>query len=260
MTSPMLKYYKNSDDYAEMLAQQDVNSYQPYVEIVKRFLHPNAKMLDVGCGIGTSTLLLAEAGFQMLGTDVSHRFLPAPEGTFKVVDFQNAVEISDDAYDAVGTMNVIEHTDDPKKFLAEILRVVRPGGYVFILAPNLTSPLVGIRIIFDLLKKRTPYLGIDRVTIAAALVFINVWRSLRSEFGYSAFEKRAAILDTGIVGHDADAVYWTNAREIRRLIEKQNCEICMFQKQGNSLLAKLVAHVLPGFAGQVFIVARKNKY
>jgi 2-polyprenyl-3-methyl-5-hydroxy-6-metoxy-1,4-benzoquinol methylase len=258
MTSQMTEYYRNSDDYAEMLANQDVHSYRPYVDIVSRFLQPNAKMLDVGCGIGTSTLLLAKAGFQVLGTDVSHRFIPAPEGTFKVVDFQDAIEISDGVYDAVGTMNVIEHTDDPKKFLAEILRVVRPGGYIFILAPNLTSPLVGIRIIFDLLKKRIPYLGIDQVIVAAALVFVNIWRSLRSELGYSAFEKREAILDTGIVGHDADAVYWTNAREMRRFLEQQNCEICLFQKQGNSSLSKFIAYVLPGFAGQVCIVARKR--
>jgi SAM-dependent methyltransferase len=254
MTSQMTEYYRNSDEYAEMLAKQDVHSYRPYVDIVSRFLQPNAKMLDVGCGIGTSTFLLTEAGFQLLGTDVSDRFLPAPEGTFKVVDFQDVVEISDD----VGTMNVIEHTDDSKKFLAEILRVVRSGGYIFILALSLTSPLVGIRIVFDLLKKWTPYLGIDHLSAATTLIFFNIWCSLRSELGYTAFEKRAAILDTGIVGHDADAVYWTNAREIRRFLEQQNCEICLFQKYGNSSLSKLIAYALPEFAGKVCIVARKR--
>jgi SAM-dependent methyltransferase len=258
MNYPMSDYYRQTAEYAEMLANQNIDSYQPYIDIVRKFLPPNNIFLDVGCGIGTSTLLLSEAGFRAIGTDVSHRFLPAPEGTFKVVDFQDAREIISESFDAVGTMNVIEHTDEPKKFLSELLRVVRPGGYIFILAPNLTSPLVGIRIVLDIFKNRTPYLGISSVSAAIALIFVNIWRSLRSELGYEMFIKRRAILDTGIVGHDADAVYWSNAREIRRFLEREGCEVCLFQKQGNSVASRLIANILPGFAGQICIVVRKN--
>jgi SAM-dependent methyltransferase len=258
MSDSMLDYYNNSDSYAKMLAGQDVSSYQPYAELVKRFIPSNAEMIDVGCGIGTSTLLLVESGYKILGTDVLNRFLPAPEGTFKIVDFQNASEILNNLYDAAGTMNVIEHTDHPQKFISEIVRVVKPGGHIIILAPQLTSPLVGVRILLDIMKGRTPYLGIVNPRAAFLLIFQNIWRSLLGEMGAIKFEKRLAILDTGIVGHDADAVYWTNAHEIRRFLEARNCETLLFQKQGNSAVSKFISSVLPGFAGQVCIVARKR--
>lgn len=57
-------------------------------------------------------------------------------------------------------MNVIKHVENPQKFLAEIVRVVRPGGNIILMAPNLTLPIVPMGIIGDLLKKCNPYLGI----------------------------------------------------------------------------------------------------
>lgn len=253
----MPEYYRTSDSYAEMLRSQNVNVFLPYINLFKQFANPDSPVIDIGCGVGTSTLLLRQAGFDAMGTDVSEKFLPATKDKFCVVDFQNAVDIPSDTYSAVGTMNVIEHVENPQNFLAEIVRVVKPGGTIILMAPNLTSPLVPVGIIRDLLKKRTPYLGITSFAEASALVGINIWRSLRAELGENAFEMRQPIL-RGIVGYDADAVYWTNAREIRRFLEFKNCKTLVFQKQGNSIASRLIANLLPGFAGKVCIVAQKN--
>ncbi len=40
--------------------------------------------------------------------------------------------LADDAFDAVVSLNTLEHIDDPKRAAAEMLRVLRPGGTVFI--------------------------------------------------------------------------------------------------------------------------------
>lgn len=254
----MPEYYKTSDSYAEMLRNQNLSVFTPYIDLFKKFADPSGAVIDIGCGVGTSTLLLRQAGFDAMGTDVSEKFLPDSKEKFCVVDFQNAVNIPSNTYSAVGTMNVIEHVENPRKFLSEIVRVVRSGGKIIILAPNLTSPIVPVGILRDLLKKRTPYLGITNFTQACVLVGENFWRSLRAEFGKNAFAMRQPILDNGIVGYDADAVYWTNAREISRFLESNDCKILLFQKQGNSTASKLIADLLPGFAGKVCIVAQKN--
>lgn len=254
----MPEYYKTSDSYAEMLRHQDVSVFTLYIDLFKKFASPGGSVIDIGCGVGTSTLLLRQAGFDAMGTDVSEKFLPASKDKFCVVDFQNAVDIPSNTYSTVGTMNVIEHVENPRNFLAEIVRVVQPGGKIVLLAPNLTSPIIPAGIIRDLLKKNTPYLGITTLSKACALVGINFWRSLLAEFGRNAFEMRKPILDNGIVGYDADAVYWTNAREISRFLESKSCKILLFQKQGSSTLSKLIANLLPGFAGKVCIVAQKN--
>ncbi len=254
----MPEYYKTSDSYAEMLRNQDVSVFMPYIDLFKKFVTIGGSVVDIGCGVGTSTLLLRQAGFDAMGTDVSEKFLPAGKDKFCVVDFQDAVDIPSNSYSAVGTMNVIEHVENPRKFLAEIVRVVQPGGKIIVLAPNLTSPIVPVGILRDLLKKQTPYLGITSFTKACALIGENFWRSLRAELGINAFAMRKPILDNGIVGYDADAVYWTNAREISHFLKSNGCKTLLFQKQGNSTVSKLIANVLPGFAGKVCIVAQKN--
>lgn len=256
--SRIADYYKTSDSYAEMLQDQQTGVFVPYVELFKKFVNPDGPVIDIGCGVGTSTMLLRQARFEAIGTDVSERFLPSKSEIFYAINFQNAEGIPSNTYSAAGSMNVIEHVEHPRNFLSEMVRVVRPGGYIILLAPQLTSPLVPVRILKDLLTKHTPYLGITQFSTACSLIFMNIWRSLRAELGWNVFEMRQHTLDTGIIGYDADAIYWTNANEIRRFLESKGCEIHLFQRQGRSLLAKAIAYLLPGFAGQLCIVAQKK--
>jgi hypothetical protein len=89
-----------------------------------------------------------------------------------------------------------------------MVRVARTEGHIILMAPNLTSPLVPLRILKDLLTKHTPYLGITRFSTAYRLVLINVWHSLHAELGWRVFQtRRRSTLENGIVGYDVDAVY-----------------------------------------------------
>jgi hypothetical protein len=74
--------------------------------------------------------------------------------------------------------------------------------------------------------------------------------------GRDAFAPRADTLATGIVGYDVDAIYWSNAAEVRRHLERLGCVISQYQEQGRTAPARLLARVLPSFAGQLVIVAR----
>jgi SAM-dependent methyltransferase len=210
---------------------------------------------DVGCGVGTSTRLLREAGFDAVGTDTSERFLPDEPGFF-AADFAQRTDIPDGAYDATGAVNVIEHVADPRAFLDELVRVVRPGGLVVICSPNLTSPLVGARILVDLTRGRTPYLGVRSRWAALVLLARNVGRSAAAALGRDAFAARAHTLASGIVGYDADAIYWSNAAEVRRRLEWRGCRIVAYQGEGRTAAARVIARVLPSFAGQLAVVAR----
>ena len=69
-----------------MLAEQDESMFVQYLSYFRRFGELGMRVLDVGCGIGTSTRLLREAGFDAVGTDTSARFLPDETGFF-VADF-----------------------------------------------------------------------------------------------------------------------------------------------------------------------------
>ena len=238
-----------------MLAEQDEATFAQYVACFRRWAERGSRVLDVGCGVGTSTRLLREAGFEALGTDTSARFLPEGEGFF-VADFTRRTDLPDGAFAGVGALNVIEHVANPRAFLDELVRVVRPGGVVVVCSPNLTSPLVGLRILVDLARRRTPYLGIDRPAAALALIGRNTARSIAAARGRDAFAARADTLASGVVGYDVDAIYWSNAAEVRRHLERRGCVVLRYQGEGRTLAARLITRVAPSFAGQLVVVAR----
>jgi ubiquinone/menaquinone biosynthesis C-methylase UbiE len=97
------------------------------------------RVLDVGCGIGTDTLGLAELvgpGGLVTGVDFSdsliaeavrraaNRNLPL---NFEVGDAQT-LRFPDGSFDAVRTERMLMHVPSPSKALAEMSRVLRPGG------------------------------------------------------------------------------------------------------------------------------------
>jgi SAM-dependent methyltransferase len=252
--SDLSGYYLTSDAYASMLRDQDQRVFEGYVRLFERWVPRGARVVDVGCGVGTSTRRLRRAGYDALGTDLSNRFLPEEYG-FAIVDFEDA-ELEDASFDAAGALNVLEHVPRPPRFLSELVRVVRPGGHVILTSPNLTSPLVGLRILDDLVHRRTPYLGLRRPTAAAALLGRNLVRSIRAAAGADAFAARPHTLDTGIVGYDVDAIYWTNAAEVRRHLERQGARVVEYQTTGRTRAARILAHVLPSFAGRLTLVVR----
>ncbi|MBV9685416.1 MAG: class I SAM-dependent methyltransferase [Solirubrobacterales bacterium] len=255
--SSIRDYYRSSSDYRTMLDAQDEAIFAPYVALFRAHADPGMPVIDVGCGVGTSTRLLRNAGFDAIGTDVSERFLPEGEEGFVVTDFESAPEIHTGAYAAAGALNVIEHMEHPRRFLTELTRVVRPGGHVILLSPNLTSPLAGIRAMHDLTSGAAPYLAVRNKREASTLVVLNLARSIRTALGHDAFQRREPRLDVAMSGYDADAVYWSNAAEVRRFLEGRGCRIIVFQGTGRTRAARLIARWLPSFAGQLRIVAQK---
>lgn len=115
-----------------------------------RFLaaQPNARVLDVGCGIGDATLLIARhlaPGGTAVGLDAHDGLLEearartaaprAAEVRFVSGDAA-AMPFADDSFDAAQVERVLQHVEDPGAVLAEMCRVVRPGGVVLAVEPD----------------------------------------------------------------------------------------------------------------------------
>lgn len=101
--------------------------------------------LDVGCGDGRGTHELAVRlgpGFTWTGVDFSDRAiafarLMAPDLHFEVQDGE-ALAADDAAFDLVVAREVIEHVppDEVGAFVAELRRVLRPGGTLVVTTPT----------------------------------------------------------------------------------------------------------------------------
>lgn len=71
-----LKYfYSSSQTYLKRLERHDEKTFASYIELCKEKIFPGASILDCGCGIGTSSYLLAKEGFKVTGVDISPLFI-----------------------------------------------------------------------------------------------------------------------------------------------------------------------------------------
>lgn len=90
-----------------------------------------ANYLDVGCGSGSRTRAVARAfGVPeegVRGYDVTARWDAASRGLF-VFDGRRLDDCADGSFEMVTLNMVLHHIDEPEPILAEVRRVLRPGG------------------------------------------------------------------------------------------------------------------------------------
>ncbi len=110
--------------------------------------HENHKMLDIGSGYGANVFCARERGINALGIEIAKkevdfsrarlgRLRPEdnPEATYFLGDGLS-LQFGDEAFDLVTIMNVLEHVPSYRVLIDEALRVLRPGGSLYILCPN----------------------------------------------------------------------------------------------------------------------------
>jgi len=103
-------------------------------------------LVDFGCGNGAQTLFFAGDFARVTGVDVSEIYLEdfrreivirGLEGRIKTVATDGGpIPLPDGAADVVTSFTVLEHVPDEQAALAEMRRVLRPGGKLIITVPN----------------------------------------------------------------------------------------------------------------------------
>lgn len=98
--------------------------------------------LDVGCGTGYGTAVLAQTARKVLALDVSAESVafarasyPARNAAFLVADCRQ-IPLGSQSVDTVVCFEVIEHLAEQEVLLEEIHRVLRPDGLLAISTPN----------------------------------------------------------------------------------------------------------------------------
>ena len=109
----------------------------PAIKLLRRF--GARSVLDLGCGDGVFTGVLASQGFEVQGCDASSSGIRVAQNSFPGIPFfrHNLSEMlpksQSSRYDAVVSLEVIEHLLLPRTLLGNALHALRPGG-VFILS------------------------------------------------------------------------------------------------------------------------------
>ena len=98
--------------------------------------------LDIGCGVGVYVRRFCEDGIAAVGVEYDRSRLAqaVSNGLHAAQAVGEALPFVDSAFGTVLLHEVIEHFADDAAALAEAVRVTRPGGRVFIFAPNRLYP------------------------------------------------------------------------------------------------------------------------
>jgi SAM-dependent methyltransferase len=108
------------------------------------------RVLDLGCGAGQFTQELAAAGTLPVGVEVAEAALEraraaAPELDFRLVPIDAPLPLPDAAFDVVWASEVIEHVSDTGLWLAEVVRMLAPGGRLLLSTPSHGRLLLALR-------------------------------------------------------------------------------------------------------------------
>ena len=99
------------------------------------------RVLEVGCGIGTDSINFARAGAELTAVDLSGESLRIAQERAEVMGVADRIRFvqadaekltsalaGEEPYDLVYSFGVVHHTPHPERALAEIRRLVAPGG------------------------------------------------------------------------------------------------------------------------------------
>jgi len=108
------------------------------IPIFQEAVGEGAKVLDLGCRSGALTRHFLE-GNEVVGVDVDKAALARAEErgiTPVVADVTEPLPFPDEAFDAVVAGELLEHLGFPETLVAEVLRVLEPGGSFVGSVPN----------------------------------------------------------------------------------------------------------------------------
>lgn len=132
------------DDQWEKFAKLIRTPDRFVVRTTKRFLPKGSKVIDAGCGLSRTVYGLHHAGYDAYGIDFAPKTVAmvnklVPELKVSVADVRSLSQFTDGFFDGYWSLGVIEHFyDGYADIVAEMRRVIRPGGIAFVTAPSMS--------------------------------------------------------------------------------------------------------------------------
>ncbi|WP_460450515.1 class I SAM-dependent methyltransferase [Alsobacter sp. SYSU BS001988] len=155
---------RSAEGYEQLMGRWSRKLARGFVDFAGQ--RPGEAILDVGCGTGSLTFTLAEMAGRgpLTGIDVAEPYLAyaRSRSTGDDISFQRAdatdLPFGDGAFDRALSCLVLQFTPDPAKAVAEMARVVRPGGVVAACVWDSYGGMPHLRLLWDTASA----LGLDR--------------------------------------------------------------------------------------------------
>lgn len=115
-----------------------VHEYRIFGQYIRSFLPNGGAVLDIGCGTGNLLDEIAGSNIAGQGIELSAYAVSKAKQKGLKVDQKDLIGagFSGQSFDGVVLLYVLEHVSNPFAMLAEVQRILKPGGYLFLAVPN----------------------------------------------------------------------------------------------------------------------------
>ena len=137
MTQPSSRFWdKIADRYARQPVKDEA-AYQKKLQVTQSYLRPDMKLLEFGCGTGTTALKHAPFVDRILAIDISARMLEIAEQKAEAAGISNVAfaraaiddfTAPDNSFDVVLGMSILHLLADKDQAIAKVHKMLKPGG------------------------------------------------------------------------------------------------------------------------------------
>lgn len=134
-------------EIGEETSRRDLSSNKGLLRLISQ-ARKAKKILECGCGAGSTIRLLWHKGAHFTGIDISQYAIEKAktdwrdkDNVFFTVGNVEELPFADKSFDFVYSAYVAEHVFNPEEMINEMIRVLKRGGRLLILAPNYGSPI-----------------------------------------------------------------------------------------------------------------------
>jgi ubiquinone/menaquinone biosynthesis C-methylase UbiE len=128
-------------DFFRQVDESRKQTHWPLYEIVPFSTTEGLDVLEIGCGLGTDAVEFAKSGARYTGIDLTEPAVNLTREKLKAYGLPGCTRqadaeelpFPDESFDVVYSWGVIHHTPDTERCVAEIRRVLRPGGKLMLM-------------------------------------------------------------------------------------------------------------------------------
>ena len=139
------EFYSNSDIFSDGYSEYRAKKALKYIP------KNTTTILNIGCGYGFESKIFSEAGYKVVGVDVSKKSLEiAKKYQIESIlgDVQEGIELPKESFDVVYCAEVLEHLAFPSYFFEEVRSLLTEDGILILMLPNVARLTNRINLLF----------------------------------------------------------------------------------------------------------------